>query len=350
MKKRKPMEMKKGAEKYWRSFYWITNTLESYFLGKLKFHEEKELERNLDVIANKVLNKEAVNLSNSQLDAADQSIRRNVFNQLQLPLTERRKILHATTWHVKYVAVAAIFLLLIGFSYWGLRTESGFRQQYLSWSVKPELIFQTGNKELKTQLLSDGTKVYLNGGSRLSCKAGAFNKNLREVWLEGEAFFEVAKNPEKPFIIHSPDGVQTKVLGTSFNVKAYSELSEQVVSVRTGKVKVTKADGQFVQITPDQKAIFNRRTNALTSGVADGELAASWRSGDIVFDHADRDEIRLRIRQEFGKEVIMENNVLSDIHFIASYPAQTNLEQIIKTIALTNGVQYSISESKVIFK
>jgi len=209
--------------------------------------------------------------------------------------------------------------------------------------------FNTDDNATRQISLPDGSHIHLNKNTELRIVANQFNHKLREVWLEGEAFFEVAKNPEKPFIIHT-GAMQTKVLGTSFNVKAYPGLSEQVVSVCTGKVKVAKADGQFIQITPDQRAVFNRKTNALIAGVADGKFAASWRNGDIVFDHADRDEIGLRIRQEFGKKVLIQNNVLSNIHFIASYPSQTNLERIVKTIALTNGVQYSINENQVIFR
>ncbi|MGC3977461.1 MAG: FecR domain-containing protein [Paludibacteraceae bacterium] len=349
MKKRKPVELKAENKKYWSSFYWMTHTLEIYFEGKFFSPENKNVEEQLDAIAGNVLGKEAGNLSPAQIDKADCIIRGNVLKQLGLPQIKQGKKSYPIIPHSRY-ATAAIFFLLIGFSYWGLRTESSFRQQYLSWSVKPELILQTADRELKTQQLPDGTKVYLNGGGRLSYKAGAFNKNNREVWLEGEAFFNVAKNPEKPFIIHSPDGMQTQVLGTSFNVKAYPGLNEQVISVRTGKVKVSDENGRAVQITPNRKAVFNRKNNTLTTGITDGDLAASWRKGNIVFDHAGRDEIAFRIQQQFGKEVVMQNNVLTGIHFIASYPPQTPLEQIVKTIAFTNGVQYEIDKNQVIFK
>lgn len=353
MEKRKKIELGANSKKYWHSFYWATSTLEQYFEGKLHSSEKKDVENQLNAIADNVLKKKRLTLSETELEKADRTIKRNVFRKLQLPLMpfpQKRNIFGVSLRTIKYATVAAALLLLIGFSYWQLRPESYFRQQYMAWSVEPELLLHTTGKEHSSITLSDGTKVYLNGNSRLSYKAGAFNKNEREVWLEGEAFFEVAKNPKKPFIIHSPGEMQTKVLGTSFDVKAYPELSEQVVSVRTGKVKVSKSDGEFVQITPNLKAVFNKKANTLTTGSTDGELAASWRNGNIVFDHADKEEIRLRIHQQFGKEVIIKNDALSDVHFIASYPAEATLEQIVKTIALTNNVQYSIDKNQVIFK
>lgn len=299
MKKKKNVVLKEESKKFWSSLYWITNTLENYFEGRLTSLENKKIEQQLNDISEKTLGKEAENLSRRELTKADHKIKINVFKQLQLPLDKREKPLYTSIGYPKYAVIAAIFLLLIGLSYWGFNPKSAFRQQYFSWTVKPELLFQTSDSQLASRILSDGTKIYLNGNSRLSYKAGAFNKKTREVWLTGEAFFQVVHNPEKPFIIHSPDGLQTKVLGTSFNVKAYPGLNEQVISVRTGKVKITGEKGQMVQITPNQKAVFNNKNHTLETRATDGELAASWRNGNIVFDYAGKDEITLRLRQKF---------------------------------------------------
>jgi len=97
----------------------------------------------------------------------------------------------------------------------------------------------TDNTHRTTVTLPDGTVVQLNAGSRLEITEATFNRQKREVWLSGEAFFEVAKNPEKPFIIHTGT-MQTTVRGTSFNVKAYGELGENVVSVRNGRVEIVE--------------------------------------------------------------------------------------------------------------
>jgi ferric-dicitrate binding protein FerR (iron transport regulator) len=353
MKRKKEAMLKPEAKEYWRSFYRITNILEHYFLGQLKTDEKREIKKHLDALSGKVLGLGNTNIPEAHLNRADRIIRKNVFEQLGLPLyplPEERKTAVLSLRFSKLVAVAAAVLFVIGFSWWGLRHESAFRQQYLAWSVEPGLLLQTEGSEQKSIRLPDGTRLHLNGGSLLSYHAAAFNKNRRELWLTGEAFFEVAKDPEKPFIIHSPGGMQTTVLGTSFNLKAYPGLNEQVVSVCTGKVLVSTGDGESVRITPDRKAVFNRQVNTLTAATSVGELAASWRNGHIVFDCADREEIALRIRQQFGKEVVIQNDVLADAHFIASYPPQTALEQIVKAIALSGEAQYTINENQVIFR
>lgn len=352
MKKEEKAALKPDAQKYWRSFYRITNILERYFKGRLNADEEREVEKNLDILTNKVLEQGKENITEAHLNRADRLIRKNVFNRLGLPLSPlpgKRKTAVFSLRFPQWAAAAAV-LFLIGFSYWGLRPESAFRQQYLAWSVEPGLLLQTGSSERKSIRLPDQSLVYLNGDSRLSYKAATFNKSRRELWLEGEAFFEVAKNPGKPFIIHSPGGVQTTVIGTSFNLKAYSGLNEQVVSVCTGKVLVATGDGATLRITPDRKAVFNRQVNSLTEGMTNGEQAASWRNGQIVFDGAGREEIALRIRQQFGKEVIIQNDALAGAHFIASYPPDTPLEAIVKAIALAGETQYAIGKNKIIFR
>lgn len=351
MKKRKKAELKPQAKAYWRSFYWTTNIMKRYFKGELPAHEEKQVAEKLDAIVDNVFAAGKPNLwiVDTHLDKADRIIRKNVFEHLGLPVILKKKAGSIYLRLSKYAAVAAVFLLLIGFSYWGLQPKPNIHKQTLSQYSKPTLLLQTASNKIDSILLPDGTLAYLNGNSRLSYKAGAFNKDKREVWLSGEAYFNVAKNPSKPFIIHS-NGMETKVLGTSFNVKAYAALSEQVVSVSTGNVMVYDGKGQSVHITPNQKAVFDKQANTLTTGATNSSLASSWRNGNIVFDHSDNQEIALRIRQRFGKEVILRGNALKGAHFIASYPQQTTLEEIVKTIALTNNVTYTITYNQVIFK
>lgn len=247
-----------------------------------------------------------------------------------------------------FAAAAAIAALLVA-SWWFVRPDGvGDRDPQSEQVALAPVTEATESGEVRQIRLPDGTAVWLNAQTALRY-GGRFGEKSRELTLEGEAFFDVANDPAKPFVIHSPGGMQTTVLGTAFNLKAYPGLSEQVVSVQTGSVLVSGQNGEAVRITTNQKATLNLHRNALSAATTDGELAASWRSGNIVFDCADREEIALRIRQRFGKEVALENNALAGIHFIAAYPPHTSLEQIAKAIAATAGVRYSIQGEKVTF-
>ena len=135
----------------------------------------------------------------------------------------------------KYAAVAAVLLIAAGglFTYYSFSDTDTHGQSLLA-EVSEKTIFDA-DKNIRELKLPDGSVITINRGSRISVIKNEFNKDKREVWLEeGEAFFDVAKNPEKPFIVHSRE-IQTIVKGTSFNIKAYGELNENVVSVSTGR-------------------------------------------------------------------------------------------------------------------
>lgn len=209
--------------------------------------------------------------------------------------------------------------------------------------------FVTGGN-MKKITLADGSVVHLNMGTTLSLRKGRFNGHIREVWLdEGEAFFEVTKDKKRPFIVHTPDGLSTRVLGTSFNIKAYRELGEQVVSVKTGKVQVSRENGDKVLLNPDNKASFDSDKQTLTAGITDGSLAADWRKGTIVLNDASFKEVALRLHQAFGIQVSGNGVALSRIRVNSSFSTDTSLPVIAKALASVYNARYRIDNQQLQF-
>lgn len=209
----------------------------------------------------------------------------------------------------------------------------------------------TTDKKIKRVTLADGSVVHLNMASTLSLHKGKFNKDTREVWLdEGEAFFEITKDPKRPFIVHTADGLSTQVLGTSFNIKAYSELGEQVISVKTGRVQVSKEGGNKAVLLPNNKASFNANEGTLTTGITDGNLAAEWRTGNIVFQAAKIKEVAFRLKQYHNVEVTVSNNAIHPhTQLDISFSPNTPLQQIVYEIAKIYNVRYRITDNQVKF-
>src|SRR5690606_24289275 len=105
-------------------------------------------------------------------------------------------------------------------------------------------------------ILSDGTMVYLNSGTSIKYPVKFPNKGNRQVYLSGEAFFEVTENKEKPFIVATDDGMKVKVLGTSFNVKSYPEDGNIETTLIKGKVRNMEQNlSKEVDLSPSEKAI-----------------------------------------------------------------------------------------------
>lgn len=305
---------------------------ETYWSRYLKKTPDSELEKGCKEVWEQVSN---------QIHAENPSVEYG-----QYPVIKKTtRIVRISFSHAirKYAAVAAIFLLVAGTTIFFV-TQQTNSCTFTDQQALAKTCFQTGTSSMKTVTLPDGSKITLNSETKLSIIENQFNCKLREVWLSGEAFFEVAKNPEKPFIIHT-GSMQTTVCGTSFNVKAYPQLSENVVSVRTGKVKISQQGKQLAVLIPNEQIIYNTLNNRFETGVADGENAAGWRNGRLIFNSANIEELKLRLKQQYHVDLIIQNKALKDIMFNSSFAKGTSLNEVMNTIADFYHVNYNITSS-----
>lgn len=170
---------------------------------------------------------------------------------------------------------------------------------------KPEavqMLSRSTNQQQKAMVtLTDGTRVYLNSVSEIRFPE-KFGTDNRRVELDGEAFFEVVSDPERPFTVMS-NGIITKVLGTSFNLNASSD-KDVVVAVRTGKVEVAELENlaQTVVLFPNQKATFVLDSKKLLVEEADMDYL-DWRNKNITFDLNSLDEVMERIARVYNIQV-----------------------------------------------
>jgi ferric-dicitrate binding protein FerR (iron transport regulator) len=150
--------------------------------------------------------------------------------------------------------------------------------------------------------LSDGTKITLNANSTIKYPKtfGA----IRNVELEGEAYFEVMKNPKKPFIVHM-GSFTTQVLGTSFNVNTSSEPGKIEVALVEGSVKVNdQLSGNHLTLKPNEKVVFDKLSKKLLKSDFDAELLTSWKDGILKFKNASFEEIAKALYATYGITII----------------------------------------------
>jgi transmembrane sensor len=165
-----------------------------------------------------------------------------------------------------------------------------------------------------TLYLSDGSVVWLKDASRLEYPE-KFDGNSREVTLVGEAFFDIAPNKDKPFIIHSAN-FTTRVLGTSFNIKAYGDHDAQEVVVVTGRVVVSvkgSSDNnvQELVLTPNQKAIYSRKRNLLSESPVEQNESSALRKEKLVFDETSVRDIIKVLNAAHHSNIIAENESMN---------------------------------------
>lgn len=194
-------------------------------------------------------------------------------------------------------------------------------------------------------ILADGTQIKLNSGSSIRFPK-VFTANERRIELSGEAFFDVARDESKPFIIQS-DKVETKVLGTSFNVQAYEDQRHISVSVLTGRVEVASSENK-VFLSPHEQGVYHRSKGNVTKGRVDIEKILLWKDGIIHFEDATFGEVKNVLERWYGVNISFASKELAQCHLTATY-ANESLETILGSIVYAKkGMQYRMDDQKTI--
>jgi transmembrane sensor len=189
--------------------------------------------------------------------------------------------------------------------------------------------------------LQDGSKVWLNSESSLKYPT-VFSGMERNVELTGEAYFEVAKDPSKKFIVHC-NQVQTEVLGTHFNVNAYDDEREMKITLLEGSVKVSNGQ-HFTMLIPGQQAKVNGEIKLLHN--ADTDQAVSWKNGKFVFDSENIETIMRQVSRWYD-EGVEYRGAISKETFSGIVSRNSNLSQVLK-IMQQSGMKFSIENKKII--
>jgi transmembrane sensor len=194
--------------------------------------------------------------------------------------------------------------------------------------------------------LPDGSTVWLNGGSSLRYPK-QFAANSREVQLQGEAFFEVAKDASKPFRISAGETI-TEVKGTSFNVDATARQEEIIVSVVTGKVELREEEnpGNRVLLTPNQTGRFNATAHKVTSETTSDLNFMAWQTGILRFQNAELETVAHDLEKFYGKKIIFRNEQLKNCHLTSTFDHQS-LEEVLEVLHLTLSLDFSSEKDTV---
>ena len=215
-------------------------------------------------------------------------------------------------------------------------------------SRKDELVEKYNQKGIRsTIILPDGSKIWLNADSRLKYPA-SFAANLREVFLDGEAFFEIAKNPQRPFLIRLPKAT-VKVLGTSFNIRSYGNEDLLTTSVATGKVafvpdfKKTGAPSDSFYLSPNLKAVYHLNSSEVTVEPTDPVVDKSWINGVLIFNNESLGNIAIELERYFGKPVYFRRTGVSQHRYSATFK-NNSAEEILEFLKRVKPFRYAVTD------
>ena len=254
-------------------------------------------------------------------------------------------------WITASVAVAASLFLFIFRSSQEISQPTEFSMELFSEITSPKQVEQTlsdgycvvSTPAATTTLvtLSDGTRVMLNANSTLEYPASFDDAEVREVRLKGEAHFEVTKNPHRPFVVKAGE-MQTQVLGTIFDVKAYRKDAPKVTLMQ-GKVKVSNADTE-VEMRPGQTATLQADKIVVSKA---SSSASDWLEGDFDMDQVTLAEAMSDIGAWYNKTVVFQSqaNMGKLIHF--RFSRRASLQEIITALNEMGVAKVRIEKGKI---
>lgn len=236
------------------------------------------------------------------------------------------------------LAVAASVALLLGV---GLYLLPGTRPAAVAYRQQ-----RTGPHETTRLTLADGSVVHLNSNSSLSYPT-AFGAGAREVYLRGEAYFEVAKDKAHPFLIHS-GRLQTRVVGTSFNVYAYPQARQLEVTVLTGRVVVSDSvSGRAVTLHPAQKAVLTPALATLSREPAPvPRLSVAWQQGKLSFDQTPLPAIVDKLAMRHGVEITLSGAKLQHCRLTVEF-GRESLAQALELLTALTGSTYTQQQQHI---
>jgi len=200
-------------------------------------------------------------------------------------------------------------------------------------------------------VLSDGTKAFLNAGSTLKYPVNFVEGKVRKVFLDGEAFFDVAKDTNHPFVVNVNE-MNVRVLGTKFNIASYSEDKFYKTVLLEGSVAIYKKGTPFnlesaALLKPGYSAEWDKKSEEILFEMVDTHLYTDWMSGKLVFVNATFKNIRKKLERHYNVTIVNNNKTLDEKTYSAIFDIES-IEQVLETLNKSFAIKYQIKNNQII--
>lgn len=292
-----------------------------------------------------------------------QEIMRNIFSAEKMAT---RVIPPRKSYRILYRMVAAAAVLIAVSAYF-LFIRKSTEQSFASSIPGSSIINQNNTNQVKLVVLADGSRVTLQPKSALYYPS-SFSDSSREVYLKGRAFFQVTRNPKRPFLVYT-QRIVTRVLGTSFFINTEAANGNEEVSVRTGKVQVSEnskvledaVPSSSIIVTPNQKAVYEPEKRLLEATLVEKPQPVpretSPKSGSavlqapphLVYEQEKLESIFHQLEGIYGIEIIIENPAISNCSFTGDL-SEEDLFLKLKSICLATRSSYEINGTRILIR
>ncbi|MBK1438875.1 DUF4974 domain-containing protein [Parapedobacter sp. ISTM3] len=283
-----------------------------------------------------------------QLDAGEGMDKQTVDEWQERSMSELRKVTQppmlGRSRKVKFVwAASAAAVLVCVFTFWLSRPHRPADQAQVQEVTYMTHSTTAGQRKLLT--LADGSRVWLGNVSTIRYPRN-FQSDRRELFLEGQAFFEVRPDSTKPFLVHTT-GLDIKVLGTSFNIKSYQGETEQAVTVATGKVSVNAVhDSLGWMLEKGEQVIYHAVDKTGVKQMTDASLAISWKNGELIFRNEPLKGIARQLERWYGVTIEIASPSIANKQLSLSIKDEP-LQRVLKMLSLAGDFHADINGSHV---
>jgi len=250
-------------------------------------------------------------------------------------------------WSIIQRAAAILLLPLLVYSGYLTFRNTSFENQH-----EEQVMVQTvtSRQGMVTQFdLADGTKVWLNSNSSLQFPT-YFTKEIREVKLSGEAFFEVTKNEKHPFRVKAKD-LNIEVLGTSFNVVSYEDEQQLEVVLVEGKVKLSTEKDKVIKVfgtmNPGQRTVYDEENQIVDVEEVAVDKYIAWLNGNLIFQDDIMEDVVKRLSRWFNVEIIINDPEIKTYSYKAKFMNE-NLTQVLNLLKISAPIDYKITGNKLL--
>lgn len=276
----------------------------------------------------------------------EQLVKFRLFNRiLKSGYTEKENIPPKKTirFHPSFRwTAAAIFLLVLGYGTLQLKKSKVPQSSYAGIKKASSHPLPKGVKRI---VLADGSTVILNKDSHLDYPE-TFGSNTREVYLRGEAYFDIQHDEKKPFLVHTGK-LTTRVLGTAFNIKAKVNENDVEVTVSRGKVAVSDQQKTLAVLLPDQKISYHVNSSTAEKSSSNAKIATLWKEEDLVLNDIAMDQAINLLEERYGAEINLASDQISHCKFTAYFLNTTSLRQVLSVISKLNNLSYTQTKNGV---
>jgi transmembrane sensor len=245
----------------------------------------------------------------------------------------------------RFIRSARIALSLAGALLIPLVIFMGLKQHSYKAGTRETLVEITAPAWTRARfVLPDGTTGWLNSNSSIIYKGNY--RDDRQVVLTGEAYFDVAKDPKRPFVVTTPD-IRALVLGTRFNLSSYGNENTVELVLEEGKLEFSDSDGQNASILkPDDLVTYNKLSKEFKTTQVQAQKYTAWTSGKLVFRNDPLDVVARRLARWYNVDVELDTNQIDDLRWRATF-VDDNLEEVLSALKRSLHVDYSIEKSSM---